>query len=68
VKREAVYRSIIAQLIPQDEPGLAIDATCPVCANPEMSLRVKWPEGVPLNPPILLCRRCGHAQRKRPSS
>jgi Zn ribbon nucleic-acid-binding protein len=61
------YREIIRQLT-ADEPGLCVDATCPQCGNCEMSLRVKWPEGVPLDPPILLCRKCGHAQRNRPKS
>lgn len=60
------YRQILKQLM--HEPGLCVDATCPQCGYPEMSLRVKWPEGQPLDPPVVACRSCGHAQRTRPAS
>lgn len=65
-KLERQYRQVIAQLA--TEPGLCIDATCPQCGHPEMSLRVEWPAGTPLDPAVLLCRKCGHAQRTRPTS
>lgn len=65
--RDETYRSAILQLT-ADIPGLCIDATCPRCHYPELSARVKWPEGEPYYPPILLCRKCGHVQRDRPEN
>lgn len=53
------YRAAIIKLT-EGISGIAVDETCRNCGFPEMSGRVRWPEGVPLG--VLTCRGCGHAE------
>lgn len=55
----AAYRATIIKLT-EGIAGIAVDETCRNCGFPEMSGRVKWPEGEPLG--VLTCRGCGHAE------
>lgn len=61
-----VYRDIIRQFASKFR-GFALDATCPICLHPEMSMLMDG-KGAPIDPPIVLCRVCAHTQRTRPAS